>query len=209
MKLVVFGATGGTGRLIVEQALQQGHDVLAFVRDPDKLRITDARLHVVQGDAAEDTSRVTEAVRGQDVVISALGRRNSFKSANLISRSMRAIVPAMERQGVRRLIVVSAFGVGESYHYAPLIPRIMFRVLLGDIFADKKAGEDHVRQSGLNWTLVYPVLLTNGPRTGKYRAGERLDLHGVPKISRADVADFVLTQLQDDKFWRRIALISY
>ena len=209
MKLVVFGATGGTGRLIVEQALQQGHEVLAFVRDPDKLRITDARLRVVQGDAAEGTSRVTEAVRGQDVVISALGRRNSFKSADLISRSMRAIVPAMEHQGVRRLIVVSAFGVGESYHYAPLIPRIMFRVLLGDIFADKKAGEDTVRQSGLDWTLVYPVLLTNGPRTGKYRVGDRLDLHGVPKISRADVADFVLTQLQDAKFRHRIALISY
>jgi len=209
MKLAVFGATGGTGRLIVEQALRQGHEVLAFVRDPGKFTITDARLRVVQGDAAEDTSRVTEAVRGQDVVISALGRRNSFKSANLISRSMRAIVPAMERQGVRRLIVVSAFGVGESYHYAPLIPRIMFRLLLSDIFADKKAGEDYVRQSGLDWTLVYPVLLTNGPRTGKYRVGERLDLHGVPKISRSDVADFILTQLQDATYRYRIAVISY
>jgi len=209
MKLVVFGATGGTGQLVAEQALQQGHDVLAFVRNPDKLRISDTRLRVIQGDITENGSRVEEAVRGQNVVISALGRRNSLKSADLISRSMRAIVPAMEHQGVRRVIVVSAFGVGESYHYAPLIPRIMFRLLLGDIFADKKAGEDYVRQSRLDWTLVYPVLLTNGPRTGKYRVGERLDLNGVPKISRADVADFILTQLRDATYLRRIALISY
>ena len=209
MKLTVFGATGGTGQALVAQALQQGHEVVAFVRDPGKFTITDTRLRVVQGDITENASRVGEAIRGQDAVISALGRRNSFKSADLISRSMRAIVPAMEHQGVRRLIVVSAFGVGESYHYAPLIPRIMFRLLLGDIFADKKAGEDYVRQSSLDWTLVYPVLLTNGARTGKYRVGERLDLHGVPKISRADVADFVVTQLQDGTYRHKIALISY
>jgi len=209
MKLAVFGATGGTGQALIAQALEQGHEVVAFVRDPGKFTITDTRLRVVPGDITENASRVGEAIRGQDAVISALGRRNSFKSADLISRSMRAIVPAMEHQGVRRLIVVSAFGVGESYHYAPLIPRIMFRLLLGDIFADKKAGEDYVRQSSLDWTLVYPVLLTNGARTGKYRVGERLDLHGVPKISRADVADFVLTQLQDGTYRHRIALISY
>jgi len=209
MKLVVFGATGGTGRLLVTQALQQGYEVVAFVRDPDKFTITDPRLRVVRGDVTRDSSAVTEAVREQDAVISALGRRNSFRSAGLISQSMRTIVPAMKRQGVRRLIVLSAFGVGESYHYAPLIPRTLFRLLLGDIFADKKAGEDYVRQSSLDWTLVYPVLLTNGPRTGKYRVGERLDLHGVPKISRADVADFILTQLQDATYRHRTALISY
>jgi putative NADH-flavin reductase len=209
MKLVVFGATGGTGQLLVAGALQQGHEVVAFLRDPGKLTITDARLRIVQGDVTEDTSGVAEAVRGQDVVISALGRRNSFKSAGLISRSMRAIVPAMERQGVRRLILLSALGVGESHRYAPWLPRIMYRLLLGDIFADKKAGEDYVRQSGLDWTLVYPVLLTNGARTGKYRVGERLDLHGMPKISRADVAEFILTQLQDATYRHRIAVISY
>jgi putative NADH-flavin reductase len=209
MKLTVFGATGGTGQALVAQALQQGHEVVAFMRDPGKFTITDTRLSVVQGDITENASRVGEAIRGQDAVISALGRRNSFRSAGLISQSMRTIVSAMERQGVRRLIVLSAFGVGESYHYAPLIPRIMFRLLLGDIFADKKAGEDYVRQSSLDWTLVYPVLLTNGPRTGKYRVGERLDLHGVPKVSRADVADFILTQLQDAGYRHRTALISY
>src|SRR5215470_13394691 len=111
MKISVFGATGGTGQALVAQALQQGHEVVALARDPDKLTITNARLRVVRGDATEDASGVTEAVRGQDVVISALGRRHSFKSAGLISRSMQAIVPAMEHQGVRRLIVVSAFGV--------------------------------------------------------------------------------------------------
>jgi putative NADH-flavin reductase len=141
-------------------------------------------------------------------VVSALGRRNTFSSDHLIERSMRAIVPAMERNGVRRLILVSALGVGESHRNAPLIPRIMYRVLLSDIFADKKVGEDLVKQSGLEWTIVQPVLLTDGPLTGKYRAGERLDLHGLPKISRADVAHFILTEAGRGAFVGRVAVVS-
>jgi putative NADH-flavin reductase len=149
-------------------------------------------------------------VRGQDVVVSALGRRNSFRSDGLIARSMRAVVHAMESQGVKRLIVVSACGVGDSGREAPLLPRIMYRLLLRDIFADKSAGEAYVRASGLDWTLVYPVALTSGPRTGQYRVGERLALHGIlPRISRADVAAFVLSQLASTTFLRKTAVISY
>jgi putative NADH-flavin reductase len=115
----------------------------------------------------------------------------------------------MARAGVRRLILVSAFGVGESRRDAPLIPRIMYRVLLGDIFADKKAAEDNVRRSNFDWTFVYPVLLTDGPMTGAYRVGERLELHGLPKISRADVAHFILTEVGKRAFVRKVAVISY
>ena len=114
----------------------------------------------------------------------------------------------MESHGVRRLIFVSAFGVGETHRDVPLVPRIVQRLLLADVFADKKASEDDLRRSGLDWTLVYPVILTNGPRTAKYRVGERLDLHGLPKISRADVAHFVLSQLEDATYLRKGALIS-
>jgi putative NADH-flavin reductase len=115
----------------------------------------------------------------------------------------------MERAGVRRLIVVSAFGVGESRRNAPLIPRIMYRVFLGEIFADKKAAEDDLRRSSLDWTIVYPVLLTNGPMTGTYRVGERLELHGIPKISRSDVAHFMLAEIENRVFVRKVAVISY
>jgi putative NADH-flavin reductase len=209
MKILVFGATGATGQQVVEQGLSQGHVVTTFVRDPGALPTNEKRLRVVIGDTTRDKLKINEAVSGQDVVISALGRRSTFKSDHLIERSMQAMVPEMERAGVRRLILVSAFGVGESRRDAPLIPRIMYRVLLSDIFADKKAAEDNVRRSNLDWTFVYPVLLTDGPITGAYRVGERLELHGLPKISRADVAHFILAEAGKRAFVRNVAVISY
>jgi putative NADH-flavin reductase len=114
----------------------------------------------------------------------------------------------MQSGGVRRLIVVSAFGVGETLRDAPLLPRIVMRLLLRDLFADKEAGEKVVRQSALDWTLLYPVTLTNGPRTGRYKSGERLSLHGFPRISRADVADFALAQVDDRTYVRKVVLLS-
>jgi len=148
-------------------------------------------------------------MRGQELVISALGRGNSLRSDHLISRSMEAIVPAMQQAGVRRIILMSAFGVGESLRDAPLIPRIAFRTLLRGPFADKKSAEEKLRASGLDWTIVYPVLLTNGPLTERYRVGERLKLHGMPRISRADVAHFILNEAQSGAFVRKVAVISY
>ncbi|MGH8767187.1 MAG: NAD(P)-dependent oxidoreductase [Burkholderiales bacterium] len=209
MNILVFGATGPTGQQVVNQALSQGHTVTAFVRNPAALPISDQRLRVVIGDTTRDTPEIVGAMSGQDVVISALGRRSTFKSDHLIERSMQAIVPAMKRAGVRRLILVSAFGVGESRRDAPLIPRIMYRVLLSDIFADKKAAEDNVRRENLDWTFVYPVLLTDGPMTGAYRVGDRLELHGLPKISRADVAHFILAEVGKRAFVGKVAVISY
>jgi putative NADH-flavin reductase len=179
------------------------------VRGPTALPISDERLRVLTGDATQDSARIAEALHGQDVAVSALGRRNTFSSDHLIERSLRAIVPQMLQAGVRRFILVSAFGVGESRRDAPLVPRIMYRLLLSDIFADKLAGEDYLKQSKLAWTIVQPVLLTDGPLTGRYRAAERLELRGLPKISRADVAHFVLTEAQSGAFAGRTAAISY
>ena len=207
-KIVVFGPTGATGREIVSQALAQGHEVTAFARSPAKLAAAGDRWRVVTGSVTEDADKVAQAVRGQDAVISALGRGNSLSSQNLISRSVRVIVAAMHSEGVRRLIFVSAFGVGESRRDAPLLPRIMYRLFLGRLFADKAAADDYLRRSDLDWTLVYPVLLTNGPATGRYRVGERLRLGALPKISRADVAAFILTQLDDTAYLRKTAVVS-
>lgn len=194
---------------MLRQALTQGHEVTAFVRSPSKLPLTHEHMRVIVGDTTRADSRIAQAVAGQDVVVSALGRRNTLRSDHLIARSMKAIVPAMERAGIRRLILVSAFGVGESRRAAPLIPRIMYRVLLRDIFADKSAAEDDLRRSDLDWTIVYPVLLTDGPLTGKYRAGEHLELHGMPKISRADVAHFILAEITNRAFVRKVPIVSY
>jgi putative NADH-flavin reductase len=208
MKLFVLGATGPTGLQIVRQALAQGHSVTAFVRNPARLPITDSGLKVVTGALPGDAHALAEALRGHEAVISSLGLHNALRSHGFSESNMRVLVPAMEREGVRRLIVVSANGVGDTRRHAPLLPRIMYRLLLSDIFADKTAGEDIVRASRLDWTFAYPTLLTNGPRTGKYRAGERLELKGMPKISRADVADFVLRQLNDRAFQKKGAVLS-
>ena len=207
MNILVFGATGPTGQQLVKQALTRGHKVTAFARRPEAL--LDQRLRVVAGDVLRDDAKIDEAMHGQDAVVSALGRRPSFSSDHLISRGMKAIAAAMERAGVRRIVLMSAFGVGESARDAPLVPRIMYCVLLRDIFADKLAAEEQLRSTGLDWTIVYPVLLTDGPLTGRYRVGERLELRGLPKISRADVAHFMLGEIEKPAWVRRIAALSY
>jgi putative NADH-flavin reductase len=195
MKVLVFGATGGTGRQVVEQARAAGHEVTAFTR-------------AAHGDVTADRDAVARALRGQDAVISALGRGNSFRSHQLMSRSMDVILPAMEREGLRRLIVVSALGVGDTYDQAPFAAKIFFRLFLRHIYADKEIADDFVRRSSLDWTIVCPSKLTDGPRTGQYRAGERLALRGMPKISRADVADFAVKQLGDDTWLRKTVVVS-
>lgn len=209
VKLAVFGATGPTGRQVVAQALQRGDSVTAFVRDPAPLPLSDPRLRVVVGDATRDASAIDEALRGQDAVICALGRGRSFQSGQLMERAMQAIVPALERAGVRRLVLMSSFGVSEPPGDSPLSLRLMARLLLGDIFADKLAAEARVRASSLEWTLVHPVMLANGPVTGRYRAGERLGLRGLPRISRADVAHFMLAEAEGRRFVRKTAVLSY
>jgi putative NADH-flavin reductase len=205
----LFGATGATGKELLAQAVGKGHAVTAFVRDPDRLADRDERVRVVVGDATRDAQAIADALRGQDVVMSALGRRATLSSGHLIERSMRMIVPAMERAGVRRLILLSAFGVGESRRDAPWWLRIMHRILLSDIFRDKLAGERRVRQSRIEWTFVYPTLLTSGPLTRRYRAGERLRLRGIPRISRADVARFILTEAENAGFVQKVVVLSY
>lgn len=191
-KLLVLGATGGTGRHVVARALDAGFDVTVLVRRPEKLGPVAERLRVVTGSVPDDPGAVAAGVTGQDAVISALGTGASLRSGGLILRSLSVVLDAMQRHRVRRLIVTSAFGVGATIRDVPLLPRIVTSVLLRDLYEDKAAGEEVVRASGLDWTLVYPVALTNGPETRKYRTGERLTLRGLPRISRADVAHFLV-----------------
>jgi putative NADH-flavin reductase len=208
-RVLILGATGGTGRQIVAQALERGHEVTALVRNPAGLPMRYERLRDVTGSLPENAGVLVDAARGQDAVISALGRGTSFRSLNLMERCVPAILDAMRKDGVRRLIFTSAFGVGDTFGCAPALPRLFIRTLLRDIYADKVVGEGLLRQSDLDWTIVHPTGLTNGPLTGQYRAGERLDLAGLPRISRADVAHFILAQLDDPTYLRKVATVSY
>ena len=207
-KILVLGATGGTGREIAIQAVRQGHEATVLVRRPDRLAGLPEGLRVLKGDALEDTEALAEAVRDQEAVICTLGVGRSLKSGGLIARSAPLLVRAMDRQGVRRLIFTSAYGVGATWKDVPILPRMLMGLLFRDLYTDKEIGEEAVRRSHLDWTLVYPVTLTHGPRTGRYRIGERLTLRGVPTISRADVAEFILTQVDDRRYLRKSVLIS-
>jgi len=208
-KVLIVGATGGTGRSLVEQALTAGHSVTAFVRNPEKVGRHHERLRVVAGDAASGAPSLSQAMRGQDAVISALGRGQSFKADSLIQRSVPHLLAAMQEHGVRRLVFTSALGVAETVQQIPLMMLVFARLLLRDIYADKAAGEALIRRSGLEWTIVHPAGLTNGPLTGTYRAGERLALRGFPTISRADTAHFLLSQLDDRSYIGKVVALAY
>ena len=209
VKLLILGATGGSGQQLVSQALEAGHEVTAFVRTPEKISVRHGRLRLITGNVNDGDSALADAVSGQNAVISALGRGTSFKSDHLIQRSTPAIVSAMQRCQVRRFIFTSAIGVGDASRDAPVFSRIFARLALKDIYADKAIGEEIISQSDLDWTIVQPAQLTNGPVTGKYRAGEHLKLRGIPRIARADLAQFVLNQLDDTTYVRKIVRLGY
>jgi len=207
MKLLVLGATGGTGQRVLSEALQQGHEVTVLVRDPSRLGPNKDTVRVVVG-SLPDATPLTEAMRDQQAVVSALGIGNSFKPNGLIAQSVPTILKTMTQEGVKRLVFTSAYGVGETIRDVPTIPRIFIKTLLRAVYADKVTGDNLIRQSPLDWTLVHPTTLTNGPRTGTFQAGERLALKGFPKISRADVGAFLVQQLQDPTYVRKSVLVT-
>jgi len=155
-----------------------------------------------------DEEPLAAAMRGQDAVISALGVGKSFKSGGLIGQATPRIIRSMQAAGVRRLVFTSAFGVGETRRDVPLIPRLFMRTLLRDVYRDKEAGDVVLRDSLLDWTIVYPAGLVDRPATGQYRVGERLALRGFPTIARSDVAGFLLDQVDDTRFVRKGVLVS-
>ena len=206
VKLLVVGATGGTGKHIVSQALKAGHDVTVFARDRAKVA-EEPGLRVIIGNM-QDAAALTEAVRGQDAVISALGRGYSFNSQQLMQRSVPVLITAAKSAGVRRLLFTSAMGVGDSFAGAPIMAKLFFRTLLRGIYADKAIGDRLIEESGLDWTIVRPTKMTDGPLTGKYRTGESLAMSGTPSISRADVAHFLLQIASDPRTAGKKLLIS-
>ncbi len=197
VRLLVLGGTGGTGRQVVTQALDAGHEVTMLARDRSKVTTEHPHLKMVAGDATAGGAEMAAAMHGHDAVISALGRGKTFQSGQLIQRSVPGILSAMHASGVRRLVFTSALGVGASYKDSPLLPKIFFNTLLRGIYADKLRGDDLIRQSGLDWTIVQPAVLTDGPLTRNYRAGEHLPMSGMPTISRADTAHFILDRIND------------
>jgi len=197
MKLSVFGASGGTGKEIVKAALEQGHIVSAFVRDPDRLAIQDDHLKVVTGDVY-DLESVTRAVGGQDAVVCALGGGRDIKRTTVRATGTEHIIRAMEKHGVNRLVSVTAMGIGESWETLSAVNKIFFATVLNSARRDHENQEKAIKASGLDWTIIRPSGLTDGPRTGQYDFGENIKASS-STISRADVADLILKAVDDDQ----------
>lgn len=209
MKLLVFGSTGGTGRELLIQALDQDHSVTALARDPAKIEdIRHSRLTVVRGDVL-DTDTVKSVVPGHEGILVSIGA-GSIRTT-LREEGTRNIVAAMQSTGVKRLICQSSLGVGDSRSNLPLFTRyIIVGVFLRHAFADHELQEAVVRNSSLDWTIVRPPHLKDGPRTGVYRHGfSTTDKRIESWISRADVADFMLKQLVDDTYLHQAPGVSY
>ena len=208
MKVIVFGATGTVGRLFVAYAVDAGHQVTAFARNPEKLDMEDANLSLLAGDALNQVA-VSDAIRGHDAVVVTLGSGRSRRSI-IRSKGTANIIKGMKQHGVRRLVCQSTLGAHESWSNLNFFwKRIMFGVLLRPVFREHELQEDLVRHSGLDWTLVRPSAFTDGPAKGSYREnfgpGERnLTL----KIPRADVAAFLNRQLSDAGYMNRAVGVS-
>ncbi len=208
MNVLVFGASGATGREVVERALDDGHSVAAFIRNPARFEIRHANLSLVVGDVTQSAS-VERAVTDRDVVASALGSGNSLRSNPTLTDGIQNIIGAMSRAGVRRFVYLSMLGVGGSAWQLGLVDRyVVLPLLLRNVAADHAGEEAFIKQSELDWVIVRPPRLTNGPYTGRYRNGE--DLRGkvfMSSIARADVADFMVKQFADDRYVHRTPAI--
>jgi putative NADH-flavin reductase len=200
-RVLIVGATGGTGRQLVSQALERGYTATAFVRTPSKLRIEHERLRIAQGDVL-DYATVEAAMREQDAVLSALGHRKVYSLKRIQSDGIANVLRAMKAHNVPRLICETALGIGNAAGRLGLIPTLTFVPLVLPIyFWDKARQEELIAASDREWVIVRPGILLNRPKRGSYRHGPNVGSYlWLPRISRADVADFMLNQLTSDAY---------
>ena len=203
MKVLVFGATGKTGKLVVERALNAGHEVTVLVRDAGKIR--DGKVRVLTGDATKP-SDVLNAVQGQDAVIESIGGTTPYKATTLETTSATNIVNAMKSKGVKRLVVVSMLGLGQSRTQAPWwYKHLLMTTFLRGSTKDKNNKEAVVKNSGLDYILVRPPILKDGPATGSIKV---LGLNAIGHaITRADLANFLVAQLKSDDHLRKAVTV--
>lgn len=203
-RVLVIGATGGTGRQLVAQALERGYEVTALARNPAALAVEHPRLRVVRGDVLEPAS-LAAAVAGQDAVLSALGHKQFFRPTRIQSQGTANLLAAMAQHGVRRFVCETSLGLGDSAGRLGLLGTLfLIPVILPFYFWDKARQEQVIAASAADWVIVRPGTLTNGARTGRYRHGAAAGsaLWGA-RVSRADVAAFMLDQLASDAYLRR------
>ena len=210
MRLTIFGATGGTGTQLTEQALAAGHQVTAVVRDPARLAIPPhTGLQVITADIMDPAS-ILPAVTGADAVLTAAGPRGTGPTT-VITDSVRSIVAAMDKAGTRRLLALSGSIVaddGESFYLRYVVKPVARRTFLRHVCADMRQAEEEIAGTSLDWTIVRPPALTDGPATGRYRTAVGQNLRNGFRVSRADLAASMLSLIGDVAAVRRHVAVA-
>lgn len=208
MKITIFGSTGGTGKELVKQALTEGYDVTAYVRNPTRLSLTHDRLTIVQGNL-DEPDKIREAIAGADVVLSALGP-TSNKPGKPLTEGIRHIINAMEQQSVSRLIAATGAGVADPHDKPQLMGRVIglgLRLFAKHVLADSQGMVAIIRNSDLNWTLARAPRLNDKPGTGHIKVGYAGQGPGT-QLSRVDFAQFMLEQIHDNTWSRKAPMLS-
>jgi putative NADH-flavin reductase len=209
MDILVIGGTQGIGLLVVEQALEKGHMVTVMARNPSGLRLHHQNLKVMKGDILDPVS-VRDAVSGQDVVVSSVGALPTMKPVKLFSEGTKNVLHAMKKEGVRFLIAVTGIGAGDSKGYWGFMYSMIFTLLLlKTIYKDKDQQESLIKKSEVDWIIIRPGFLTDGPLTGKYRVLTDMKIIRPATISRADVAHFILEQIISRSYLNQAPLLMY
>jgi putative NADH-flavin reductase len=208
MNILIVGATRGIGRQLLEQALTSGDTVTALVRNPQKLATQRERLRVIKGDIL-DSESVALAMAGQEAVCCTIGVKVPWIRVTVFSEGTKNLLQAMKRSGVKRLLCVTGIGAGDSKgHGGFLYDYIFLPLLLKPIYADKDRQESLIKASDVDWTIVRPGFLTNGPLTENYRILTNMTGVTAGRISRADVAHFILKELESKQYLRQTPLLT-
>ena len=209
MRIAIIGASRGIGSELLKAAIEEGHEVTALVRNPTKLNTSVPRLRVIKGDIL-DPSSVATTIAGQDAICVCIGIPPTRKPVDVFSRGTQNVLDAIGKESNQKLILITGIGAGDSKgHGGFFYDRILNPLLLGTSYADKDRTESIVKASHVEWLIVRPGFLTNGPRTGTYRVVENLSGVTAGKISRADVADFILKQLISPTCFGKTPLVTY
>lgn len=211
--ILLVGATGATGQAIAKQALAAGIAVRALVRKPDQLPVSFAQnirnVEVVKGDVTDLTSLV-HAMQGVDAVVSSLGTPLILKEVRLLSEGTTNLLKAIEQTKVKRFLCITGMGAGDSVgHGGFFYDRIILPLLLGRIYADKNRQEALIRASHLDWVIVRPAFLTNTPSTERYREISQFKNETMGKMSRSDVAYFMVKELQTQRYHQQSVNLTY
>lgn len=209
MNILIIGASRGIGKALMEEALEEGHQVRVLARYPEKIESMNPHLDLVQGDA-RDLQSVGEAAKDMDIVCSCIGTPITFKPVDLFSVAASNLVTVAEQQPALKLIAITGIGAGDSKgHGGFLYDKIFKPLFLKTIYEDKDRAEELIAASDANWLIVRPAGLTNGPRTGNYRIITDLEGNVARRISRRDVADFILSEVARPTYFGETPLLTY